>query len=111
MTFTDAVRICFIKYADFAGCASRPEYWWWSLFTLIGTLALQVVSDHLALGFSIATLVPGVAVTSRRLHDTDRSGWWQLLWFLPLVGWVFLVVWCAQEGGANRYQRIEPTSL
>ena len=106
MTFTDAVRICFVKYADFGGCSSRPEYWWWSLFTLIGALALQVVDDRLSLAFSIATLVPGVAVTTRRLHDTDRSGWWQLLWLIPLLGWIFIVVWCAQEGRPNRYEEI-----
>ncbi len=103
MTFTAAVRHGFVKYADFSGCASRSEYWWWSLFSLVGTLGFEAVSDQLSLAFSIATLLPGVAVTTRRLHDTDRSGWLQLLWFVPIVGWILLLIWCAEPGKPNRY--------
>jgi uncharacterized membrane protein YhaH (DUF805 family) len=103
MNFVDAVKICFRKYADFNGCASRPEFWWWVLFTFVGAAALQAVSYNLSAAFSIATFVPGIAVASRRLHDTDRSGWLQLLWFVPLVGWIVLVIWCAEAGKPNRY--------
>lgn len=67
MTFTDAIKICFSKYADFNGCASRPEFWWWTLFTVIGTLALQTVSYNLSSVYSIATFLgernkPGAGV-------------------------------------------------
>jgi uncharacterized membrane protein YhaH (DUF805 family) len=103
MTFLDAVKICFTKYADFNGCASRPEFWWWILFTLVATAALQSVSYNLSGAFSIATFLPSIAVTARRLHDTDRSGWWQLLYFLPVVGWIILIIWCAEQGKPNRY--------
>jgi uncharacterized membrane protein YhaH (DUF805 family) len=103
MNFSDAVKICFVKYADFNGCASRPEFWWWVLFSVLATTALQTVSYDFARLFSIATFLPSIAVTARRLHDTDRSGWLQLLWLIPLIGWIFLVIWCAEAGRANRY--------
>ncbi len=104
MTFIDAVRVCFIKYADFRGCASRPEFWWFVLFNLIGACASAAISDSLSLAFDIATLLPLTAVTTRRLHDTDKNGWFQLLGVVPVIGWILLIVWCAQEGKPNRYQ-------
>ena len=73
MNFIDAVKTCFRKYADFNGCASRPEFWWWVLFTVLASMALRIVSYDLVRLFSIATLLPGIAVTARRLHDTDRA--------------------------------------
>jgi uncharacterized membrane protein YhaH (DUF805 family) len=103
MNFVDAVKICFMKYADFNGCASRPEFWWWVLFTAVASAALQSVSRELSAAFSIATFLPGIAVTSRRLHDTDRSGWLQLLWLIPIIGWILLIIWCAEQGKPNRY--------
>ena len=104
MTFIDAIKICFTKYADFAGCASRPEFWWWVLFTFIASATLGAVSQNLSGAFTIATVVPGIAVTTRRLHDTDRSGWWQLIWFIPIIGWIVLIIWCAEAGKPNRYE-------
>ncbi len=103
LNFVDAVKVCFAKYADFNGCASRPEFWWWVLFIFIGTATLQSVSYRLSGAFSIATFLPGIAVTARRLHDTDRSGWLLLLWFVPFAGWIILVILCAEQGKPNRY--------
>jgi uncharacterized membrane protein YhaH (DUF805 family) len=103
MTFIDAIKTCFTKYANFDGCASRPEFWWWFLFTVIAGLALQAVSYNLSGAFSIATFLPGLAVGMRRLHDTDRSGWWLLLYFLPIIGWIVLIVFWAESGQPNRY--------
>ncbi len=103
MTFLDAIKICFVKYVDFDGCAGRPEFWWWFLFTLVATAALRTVSYQLSAVFSLATFLPSLAVAARRLHDTDRSGWWQLLYFVPLVGWILLIIWCLQPGQPNRY--------
>jgi uncharacterized membrane protein YhaH (DUF805 family) len=103
MTFIEAVKICFSKYADFNGCASRPEFWWWVLFTFLAAAALQSFSRDLSGLFSIGTCLPSIAVTARRLHDTDRSGWLQLLWLIPVIGWILLIIWCAEAGKPNRY--------
>ncbi|HWT71464.1 MAG TPA: DUF805 domain-containing protein [Oxalicibacterium sp.] len=103
MTFFESVRTCFAKYADFKGCAVRSEFWWWLLFNVIVSFALGIVSDKLSLVFSLAVLLPNIAVTTRRLHDTDRSGWWQLIGLIPLIGWIVLLVWCAQEGKTSRF--------
>src|SRR5271167_224032 len=103
MTFIDAVKKCFVKYADFNGCASRPEFWWWVLFTFLASIALRSLSHNLTGLFSVATFLPSIAVTARRLHDTDRSGWLQLLWLIPVIGWIVLIIWCAEAGKPNRY--------
>ena len=103
MSFIDAVKTCFAKYADFDGCASRPEFWWWVLFTSIAALALRSLSYSLSGAFSLATLLPSIAVTARRLHDTDRSGWWQLLYFLPVIGWLILIFFCVEPRQPSRY--------
>jgi uncharacterized membrane protein YhaH (DUF805 family) len=103
MTFLDAVKICFAKYAVFKGCASRPEFWWWFLFTVVASLALHALSYNLSAAFSIATFLPSIAVTARRLHDADRSGWWQLLYFLPVIGWIILILFWAEPTQSNRY--------
>lgn len=103
MTFTDAIGTCFKKYVDFDGCASRSEFWWWVLFTVLVTLVCQRVSYGLSGVFSLATLLPSIAVGVRRLHDTDRSGWWELFYFLPIIGWIILIVFWVEPGHANRY--------
>jgi uncharacterized membrane protein YhaH (DUF805 family) len=103
MNFIDAIKICFTKYVDFNDCASRPEFWWWFLFTVIASLALQAVSYNLSGAFSIATFLPSLAVGARRLHDTNRSAWWLLLYFLPIIGWIVLIVFWAETGQPNRY--------
>jgi uncharacterized membrane protein YhaH (DUF805 family) len=97
MNFGDAIRSCFSKYASFEGRASRSEYWWWLLFTVLASMAAGIVSDKLSALFSLAVLLPSLAVGARRLHDTNRSGWFLLLWLLPLIGWLVLWLWAAQE--------------
>jgi uncharacterized membrane protein YhaH (DUF805 family) len=103
MTFIDSIKICFNKYATFEGTASRSEYWWFYLFTVLASIFLSAFSQTLSGAFSIAVLLPSLAAGARRLHDTDRSGWWQLLWFVPLIGWIILIIFLAQESRANRY--------
>jgi uncharacterized membrane protein YhaH (DUF805 family) len=104
MTFAESIRVCFAKYADFKGCASLSEFWWWVLFTFLAGAAIGVISDRASAVFSIATFLPSIAVGARRLHDTDRSGWFQLLWLIPLVGWIILIVLLVQDSKApNRY--------
>jgi uncharacterized membrane protein YhaH (DUF805 family) len=103
MTFSAAVKTCFVTYTDFNGCASRAEFWWWFVFMLIGTAALRTLSYGVAAVFSFATFLPSLAVAARRLHDTDRSGWWQLLYFFPVIGWILLIIFCAEPTQPNRY--------
>ena len=89
MDFMTAVKTCFSKYVTFQGRAPRSEFWWFTLFVTVATIALafvdgvifglEMVFSPLSDLFSLATLLPGIAVTVRRLHDVDRSGWWMLL--------------------------------
>ncbi len=105
MGFTDAVRTCFIKYVDFQGRASRSEFWYWALFNLIGSIVLGVLGQRLSLAFALLTLLPYVAVATRRLHDIDRGGWAQLVGVIPLIGWILMMVWLVRAGtsGPNRF--------
>ena len=111
------VRTVFSKYAVFQGRAQRAEYWYFVLFyvvayTILGFLdgSLAREGEELQWGlltgvFALATLVPSLAVSVRRLHDTNRSGWWMLLVFLPLIGQLVLLVFMVLDGtpGANRF--------
>ena len=111
MGFGQAVSTCFSKYIDFQGRAMRSEYWWFALFNFAITIVAKIV-DYLAIGYpalqavvALALILPGIAVGVRRLHDTDRSGWWLLLIFVPLIGAIVLLVWFCSRGaeGANRF--------
>lgn len=97
MTFTESIRTCFRKYADFKGRATRSEFWWWVLFNVIAAFVLGLISERLPQLLSLALLLPNIAVSARRLHDTDRSGWWQLVGFVPIIGWIVLVIWYVQD--------------
>jgi len=104
MQFTEAVRTCFSQYASFDGRASRPEFWWWSLFCVLASAALGILSHKLSAVFTLVTLLPSIAVTTRRLHDTDRSGWWQLMYLVPLIGWLVMLYWLVQPSeSSSRY--------
>ena len=96
MTFQESVKVCFTKYVDFTGRASRPEYWWFFLFIFIVSLVLTIFSGMLANIFSLITFLPSLAAGARRLHETNRSGWWQLLWFVPVIGWIIIIIFLAQ---------------
>jgi uncharacterized membrane protein YhaH (DUF805 family) len=100
MTFWDAVRVCFLKYADFTGRATRPEYWWFVLFIIIVSFVVSMGGNVASSVFMLATLVPCIAVATRRLHDTNRSGWWQLICLVPVVGLIVLIVFLAQKSVA-----------
>ena len=113
MGFSEAINTCFAKYATFSGRATRPEYWYWVLFTVVVGFVLGIVQfavwrmggQILDLLFNVAILIPSIAVGVRRLHDLDRSGWWLLLVLVPLVGAIILIVWMCTRGtpGANRF--------
>ena len=122
--FGEAISRGFTNYFKFSGRSSRPEYWWWTLFcSLLAIIPFSI----------LVTFIPSLAVTSRRLHDKGKSGWWQILplgglmggligmilsallgslfsllsmiiWLFP-VGIVLLIVWLAKKGdeGPNKY--------
>ena len=97
MNFVDAVKKCLTQYANFSGRAARPEFWWFALFGWVVSALLASVSANLSGIFSLAILIPNLAVGARRLHDTDRSGWWQLIG-LTGIGLIVLIVFWATEG-------------
>jgi uncharacterized membrane protein YhaH (DUF805 family) len=110
--FVEALK----KYAVFSGRSRRKEYWYFVLFVVIITVALNMldllVGTHTRSGvgvlsslFSLAVLIPSIAVSVRRLHDIDRTGWWVLISLVPLIGWIVLVVFHVQDStpGSNRF--------
>ena len=106
MDFVTAVKTCAYKYVEFRGRAIRSEYWYFTLFTVIASIALEASEfDRLSILFSIVILLPSIAAGVRRLHDTDRSGWWLLIGLVPIVGAIVLIVFFAQRGmaGPNRF--------
>lgn len=104
MDFTQAVKTCFQKYATFSGRASRPEFWWFVLFTVIASIVASMLGEVVNGLVSLALLLPSIAVGARRLHDIGKTGWLQLLWFIPVIGWAVLIYWAVQPGeGDNKY--------
>ena len=111
MTFTEAIKSGFDHYVDFDGRASRPAYWWWFLFALLAGVAAGILDAALGSDpllrviVGLGLLLPGLSVAIRRLHDTDRSGWWVLIGLIPIVGWIVLLVFYLRAGdpGENQY--------
>lgn len=109
MTFTESIKTCFSKYVTFAGRASRSDFWYFILFCLLGNDILSFF-DGFVLGmsaiqpaslvFSSVTFLPSICVTTRRLHDGNRRGWWQLIWLAPIP------VFIAAYGLNSHYLRI-----
>ena len=105
------------KYAVFSGRARRKEYWFFVLFNIIISIVLAVIdgvtgsfSPEAGMGllggiYTLAVWIPGIAVSVRRLHDTERSGWWLLIALVPLIGAIVLLVFMVQDSkpGQNQY--------
>ena len=104
------------KYAVFSGRARRKEYWYFFLFNFIVSIVLAVVDSMtgsfdaeagiglLGLVYALGVLIPGLAVSVRRLHDIGRSGWWLLIILLPLIGAIVLLVFMLLEGKSDTNQ-------
>lgn len=108
MSFMEAVKTCFRKYVDFNGRARRSEYWYFCLFNVAVNLVIDIIfgSDSALIKiYSVAVLLPGIAVAVRRLHDIGKSGWSYLFILIPLVGWIMVIVWFCKAGdeGRNAY--------
>lgn len=105
------------NYTNFSGRARRKEYWMFTLFNVIFAVAAVLLDNLLGLAFEgigygpiyglylLATIIPGIAVSVRRLHDVDKSGWMILIGLIPLIGAIWLLVLFATEGtpGDNQY--------
>lgn len=96
------------KYTVFTGRASRAEFWYFTLASILISIVLGMfgrLGNMLGFVYSIAVLLPTIGVGIRRLHDTNRSGWWFLLLLIPVIGWIVLIVFYAIEGdaGDNQY--------
>jgi len=104
------------KYAVFNGRASRSEYWWFVLMNIIISFVIGFVEGLLgiitetglgpiSMVYALAILLPAIGVSIRRLHDTGRTGWWLLLSFVPIIGFLVLIVFYIldSEPGANEY--------
>jgi len=91
------------KYAVFSGRATRSEYWYFVLINMAISIILVSIDKNIADGgilytiYSIAIIIPSVAVAARRLHDTDRTGWWQLILFIPIIGFIVLIIFLVQD--------------
>lgn len=114
----------FKRYADFNGRARRKEYWFFALFSSLIYILLSIIESVIGavyfawidyqtaipIGiltslYTLAVIVPGLAITTRRLHDTNRSGWWQLLNLIPFIGFIILLVFLCFDSqfGENKY--------
>jgi uncharacterized membrane protein YhaH (DUF805 family) len=113
MNFVKSFNICYEKYAEFSGRSIRSEYWYFTLYVFIFNIILGLLEFVIGPGFVILSVllimafifIPSISVTVRRLHDTDRSGWWALLLIVPLIGFLVLLIFLCQRGtpGPNRF--------
>jgi uncharacterized membrane protein YhaH (DUF805 family) len=108
--YTDVLR----RYTDFDGRSDRPEFWWFGLINLIVSLVLWAIGiaafgfqggQLVAVLYGLVTLLPALGVEIRRLHDTNRSGWWILIGLIPIIGGITLIVFFASAGtqGSNGF--------
>jgi len=121
MDFGKSIKTCFFKYAVFSGRASRSEFWWFALFGVIGGIVTLII-DVMILGYSseaygptntiftVITFLPYLAVGARRLHDINRSGWWQLI-TLTVIGIILLIIWWATVGENKKNVHGSPLQL
>tara|TARA_Y100000590_G_C15584830_1_gene963736 strand:+ start:101 stop:469 length:369 start_codon:yes stop_codon:yes gene_type:complete len=108
MTFGESVSICIKKYFVFEGRASRSEYWWFQLIVTPSYFLSMVFNNELTyffLGITLFCLIPAISAGVRRLHDTNRSGFFLLISFIPFIGGLILLFLLIPEGtkGKNRF--------
>jgi uncharacterized membrane protein YhaH (DUF805 family) len=106
MDFVTSVKTCLIKFVEFKGRAVRSEYWYFHLAYFVAAISLLAAGlESISTFLSFVLLLPSIAVSVRRLHDIDKSGWWLLIIFVPILGSILLIVWSAQRGtvGENRF--------
>ncbi len=109
MNMQEAVQSVLSQYANFNGRARRSEYWFYTLALFIASIVAGIIDaiiGHMILQWVliVVTIVPSLSVGARRLHDTDKSGWLQLIGIIPIIGWIVLIVFYAADSGPdNKY--------
>ena len=121
MDIQESIKTCFKKFATFEGRASRSEFWWFQLFYIM-VVIVAIILDGILVGGNIESagaleivsqlllLLPALAVTARRLHDVDKSGWWMLIAF-TVVGLIPLLVWYLAPGTNKKNKFGKPLKL
>lgn len=108
VSFTQSIELFFKNYLNFSGRSSKSAFWWWFLanvlFSILATLIdtttfgqMAAQQGPVATIWSIVTLIPGIALGARRLHDINKSGWWQLIAF-TIIGIIPLIIWFIRPG-------------
>lgn len=107
MNFIESIKTCYKKFFDFSGRASKSEFWWFQLYAIIIYALMFVFQGDLAILFSIITIanaIPNWAASVRRLHDTDKSGWFVLISIIPILGLIiFFLLMGEGSKGKNRF--------
>jgi uncharacterized membrane protein YhaH (DUF805 family) len=110
MGFGQAIASGFSNYVNFSGRACRSEFWFWRLFYLLAAAGLGIIEGVVRIRAPVRLLelgmfLPSLAMSIRRLHDLDRSGWWYFLILIPIIGWIVLLIWYCTKGteGPNRF--------
>ena len=122
MDIQTSIKTCFNKYATFSGRASRSEYWFFILFGILAGIVATII-DVMILGYSIESeytpinsifslvlIIPTTAAACRRLHDVNKSGWWQLI-AITIIGIIPLIIWFAKEGTKKNNSHGKPVKL
>jgi len=122
MNFKASIKTCLNKYAIFSGRASRSEYWFFILFGILGGIFTLLI-DVMILGYSIESeytpinsifslilIIPTTAAACRRLHDVNKSGWWQLI-AITIIGIIPLMIWFCSEGTRENNSHGKPIIL
>lgn len=125
VSFGQAIVLFFKNYVVFHGRASRSEYWWVALFSILVSIVLNAIdslsggsfTDHstiydiLNTVWGLGTLLPSIGIAVRRMHDTNRSGWWLLINLIPLVGTIIFIVFAAQPSNPEAWRRYDDGKL
>ena len=123
--FGRAVKLFFKNYAVFNGRASRSEYWWIFLFSILVEMILNAINFAmdgtpndparlyavLSTIWFLGTLIPSIAIGVRRLHDTNHTGWWLLISLIPVIGWIWVLVYLVQDSDENAWQSYDKEPL
>ena len=109
---------CLKNYFNFSGRATRSEFWYFMLFVLLFGIVIKLIevimgmgiydSGILSLIYDLALLIPTLAVSTRRLHDTNRSGWWNLIMLVPIIGIIVLIVFYCQDSKEDNKYGVNP---